>query len=364
LLTGGDKKMSIYENVAIVIPSLEPDEKLINLLKDLKLNNFKNIIIVNDGSKKEYDSIFSIAETEYKCHVLTHFVNWGKGRALKSAFNYILSEHPDCVAAVTVDSDGQHRIEDICSCCKAVLENQDALIMGCRDFIRTEGDIPFRSRFGNIVTHGVLNILCGIKVKDTQTGLRGFSRSIMEIFLSTNGERFEYEMNMLLDAKINNIRILEIPIKTIYIEENRSSHFNPLLDSARIYAIFGKFLISSFASFIVDILLFTLLIILLRNVDIFISYYIYIATIVARIISANINYKINKNKVFKNKQYGFTTLRNYCILFCVQLLISAGAVNILYSLTGFHETIIKICVDTVLFLLSFYLQREWVFKND
>lgn len=350
--------MNYNENVAIIIPSLDPDDKLLKLLNDL-YGQYSNIIIVNDGSVEKYDHYFETAKNKYHCKVITHSVNLGKGRAIKSAFNYILTECPDCAAALTVDSDGQHTIEDINNCCKATIENKDTLIMGCRNFTDKNNAIPLRSRFGNIMTHKVLGLLCGISLSDTQTGLRGFSRNLMKEFMTTKGERFEYEMNMILDTKEKDIPMKEVPIQTIYIEDNDTSHFNPLLDSVRIYTVFSKFILSSTASFIVDISLFTLLNSVLSGL----SASIMIASYGARAISSLFNYAVNKNRVFNNKSRNSVTMMKYFMLCVAQITISALLTYTLYHLTAVNATLIKAIIDSLLFFISFNIQRRWVFKK-
>lgn len=354
--------MDYLDKIAIIIPSLDPDDKLLKLLDEIKTSGFSNIILINDGSSDKYNNYFETAEKQYNCKVITHSVNLGKGRALKNAFNYVLTELPNCIGAVTIDSDGQHALKDIKKCCMATIESKDTLIMGCRDFSNKIKDIPFRSRFGNLLTSKLLKLLCGIDLPDTQTGLRGFSRKLLKKFMTTKGERFEFEMNMLLDAKENNIPMKIVPIQTIYIEDNQTSHFNPLVDSMKIYGVFMKFIFSSLSSFIVDISLFTFFTIALKNLDINPSFYILIATFAARIISASFNYLINKNVVFKNKTSNNSMIK-YFVLFLVQLLVSAGLVTFIFNLIGINASLIKIVVDTLLFLISFRIQREWVFKN-
>lgn len=355
--------MNYLNEIAIIIPSLDPDEKLLNLLSKLKATGFSNLILINDGSSNKYRNYYEIAKDKYNCIVLTHSVNLGKGRALKNAFNYVLTELPNCIGAVTVDSDGQHSIEDIIECSIATAKFKDNLILGCRDFSSKSENVPFRSRFGNIMTHNVLKLLCGIDIPDTQTGLRGFSRNLLQTFIVTKGERFEYEMNMILDAKENNIDIKIIPIKTIYIEENKTSHFNPLKDSIKIYSVFGKFLFSSLSSFLIDISLFTFFIFLLKSSNFNLNLYILIATIFSRVLSSIFNFLVNKNIVFKNKGSNINVLLKYFTLFTCQLLASAGLVTFLFELTQINESMLKIIVDMFLFLISFKIQREWVFKN-
>ncbi len=358
--------MRTETKVAIIIPSLSPDEKLLALLKDLRAAEFENIVVVNDGSAPSYDSYFAAAKNEFGCTVLTHAVNQGKGRALKTAFNYLLAECPDCPGAVTVDSDGQHRVNDILNVAKETMEHPEALIMGCRDFHSDDPNIPARSRFGNRITSFVLHLLCGISLSDTQTGLRGVSPAAMRRFMSTNGERFEFEMNMILDAKEAGIDLREIPIETVYIEENRTSHFNPLKDSLRIYSVFSKFILSSLSSFALDIALYALFIwaltAFLPSVAKEIS--IVVAVYAARVISSLFNYFVNRKSVFKSHAKKSRSLWRYAVLCVAQVTVSAFSTSFLYGLLQWNSTFIKFLVDTVLFLFSFRIQRGWVFREE
>lgn len=356
-----DNITTCTDTTAVLIPSLNPDDKLIRLIRQLRENGFQYIICVDDGSTQESKEYFQTAKKEYDCMVLTHCVNMGKGRAIKTGINYIKTELPQCLGVITVDGDGQHSIKDICNCGEELIRNKNALIMGCRNFSK-EG-IPFKSRFGNILTSKLIGILCGIKLSDTQTGLRGIPMECIDIFAVVSGERFEYEMNMILSAKEQNIPLVEVPIETIYIEENASSHFNPITDSIKIYAQFGKFLFSSLSSFVVDITLFSLLIHLFKNQMDQVAWYISAATVSARIFSAIYNYLLNRNKVFKSTAKINHSMLKYAILSICQCGLSALFVTGLFSLIGLNETVIKIIVDTCLFIFSFQIQREWVFRK-
>lgn len=360
-----------FDTILVVIPSLNPDEKMISLLADLKAGGFPNVLVVNDGSGPEYDSYFRRAEEEFGCTVLRHAINFGKGRALKTAFNHFLNEYPDFDGLVMVDSDGQHRIADIQACCRALLERPDALILGSRNF-RQEG-VPFKSRYGNIITRNVFRLLCGVKISDTQTGLRALSPALAKRFLTTAGDRFEYEMNMLIDCAEDRIPIVEVPIETVYIEENASSHFHPIRDSLKIYAVFGKFLFSSVSSFLVDIVMFSMLTWVIRltvpewlSTDVpylKITVAILVATAAARIISSLWNYLVNRKIVFQSNANGAVTLLKYYLLAAVILFLSAQGVSLFTHLTGWNSTVVKIPIDMILFLVSFPIQKFWVFRS-
>lgn len=314
-------------------------------------------IIVDDGSGAQYMHIFESARTKFGCRVLTHAVNLGKGRALKTAFNDVLNEFPECIGVVTVDADGQHAVEDIMSCARELEGYPSHLILGCRRF--EDESVPLKNGLGNKLTRWVLNALCGISISDTQTGLRGIPRQFLKRLLTVPGERFEFEMNVILECLDCDTKIKEIPIQTIYAVENRTSHFRPILDSARIYKVFIKYSYSALLSFAIDISLFSIFTVLLRSV--YPLHYIAASTALARIVSSVLNHLFNRNMVFKSKT-SKTSIIKYYLLATVQMAASAWAVTHMFSLFPvMGETVTKMFVDTALFFISFYLQRVWVF---
>lgn len=348
------------KEIPVIIPSYEPDEKLITLLGDLRAAGVKHLFLVDDGSGEAYRPIFTRAEEEFHCIVLHHAVNQGKGRALKTAFDFVLRQLPEAAGCITADSDGQHSPECILACGEALLSHPGALILGCRCFDRE--DVPARSEFGNKCTRIVMKYLAGISVSDTQTGLRGIPAEFMRELLTVKGERFEFETNMLMETKNRRIPIVEVPIQTIYIEENRTSHFNPIKDSVRIYMIFGKFLFSSLSSSVVDLLLFSLFCYLLRGRQWGGMTYITGATVFARVLSAFYNYSLNYKVVFQSRGSLFHTLSRYTLLAVVQMGLSAFLVSSLYPFFGGAEVLVKIPVDVLLFFASFFIQREFVYR--
>ncbi len=361
--------MSEYKkSIAVIIPALNPDERMITLVQQLHDSGFVNIILVDDGSEIKNREYFKTCKERYHCTVIRHVVNFGKGMALKSAFNHILKSDADIKGVVTVDCDGQHILSDIDTCARLTYENPDHLVLGCRQF--EDKSIPLRSRFGNKLTRRIIGLLCGIHVSDTQTGLRGLPTPLIDrYFANTKGERFEYEMNMLICAKEHQIPFREFPISTIYLENNESSHFNPFIDSIRIYKVFLKFLLSSFSSFLIDILLFYLLGFILRPIipaDAMIlgsSVLILLRTLISRLFSSLYNFFLNKNQVFKNQSKSPIILVRYYILCIVQLMCSWLLVNHLFTFIA-YATVRKCIIDTILFIISFVIQREWVFSKS
>ena len=350
------------KTIPIIIPAYEPDEKLIKLLSELKNAELSPVILVDDGSDKDtYGQIFNSAKSEYGAVVLRHAVNLGKGRALKTAFNYCLNEYPDILGAITADSDGQHTTMDIKRVKDELLEFSDSLVLGCRNF--DESGIPARSVFGNKTTSRVMGVLTGVRVSDTQTGLRAIPSYFMRYLMNEKGERFDFETNMLLATSAAHVPIRQVEIQTIYIEENKSSHFRPIRDSLMIYAVFGKFVLSSLSSSVIDMLMFMLFCGLLRDIEGLFMGYIMLATILARLISATYNFTFNYKVVFKGKSNKFLAAAKYILLAVLIMLLSGYGVTFIHGFfSSAPEIYVKIPVDTVLFLLSFIIQREFVYK--
>lgn len=348
--------------VSIIIPSLNPDDKLIQVVESLIQFGYEDIILVNDGSDKDHTLPFDTVKKYPQCHILTHEVNRGKGRALKTAFEYCISNRPDIDGVITVDGDNQHKAKDIFECAKAMIENPQNIILGVRDF--SGKDVPAKSKFGNVMTSFVFRFACGLNISDTQTGLRAIPREYLQLFTEVKGERFEYETNMLLEFKQSRIPFKEVKIDTVYIEENASTHFNPIKDSLKIYGVIIKFLLSSIMSSVVDIAAFTVISLLLINkMDKYAS--IFIATVTSRAISSLFNYTLNRKTVFKSNSSVTYSFIKYYMLCIPQMLISYGLVSGLtdiLSLNGILTAILKAIVDTILFVISFQIQRRWVFK--
>jgi len=215
--------------VIILIPSYEPDEKLVSLVDNLSKEDM-DVIIVDDGSVKNYKDIFTSCKEYAK--VISYKENKGKGHALKTGLKYIKDNFKEPYIVVTMDSDGQHTIKDAKKIIKELLKSRKGLILGKR--IRNE-KTPLRSKIGNSITKFVYKITTGLDVYDTQTGLRAFSDDLIDLLLEIEGNRFEYEMNVLLKCAIEGIKIKEIEISTIYLDNNSGTHFNAIKDSYRIY---------------------------------------------------------------------------------------------------------------------------------
>lgn len=349
------------DNLVLIVPTLEPNTAFIKVVCNYK-KHFNKIIVVDDGSGEEYRNIFKEI-SDMGIVVLTHALNYGKGRALKTAFNYVLNNYKDVVGVITVDSDGQHLVKDALKCSDALINSENKLVLGSRNF--DEDNVPLKSRIGNKLTRSLFKILCGISISDTQTGLRAIAINDIKTFLYTKGERFEYETNMLLDAKKYNIKFEEVPIETVYLNENKGTHFNPLRDSVEIYKVFIKYLFVSLSSFLVDILFFMLFLNILSLFSdfSFIMYKIIASTVCARIVSSLYNYLLNRKFVFEQHDSKSFIIKYY-ILVIIQMGISGLSVTLLSKVFSSKIIVLlKIIVDILIFIANYYIQREWVFND-
>ena len=358
--------MHDLSRISVVLPSLDPDEKLVAVVDGLLGIGFTDIILVNDGSKQENLHYFTdLAAQHPEITLLNHEVNKGKGAALKNAFRYFLENRPQGLGVVTVDGDNQHHPEDTRACCEHMLETGH-VTLGCRDFFQE--DVPPRSRFGNRTTSAIFKIFVGMTISDTQTGLRAIPREVLPELADIYGDRFEYETNMLLAFKTKGIDFDEVKIRTVYIEENKSSHFRVIHDSWRIYKLilahFFRYTLSSAVSAVVDTLCFALLDGILP-----LTGFVLTATagVGARVVSSLMNFFMNQKLVFQtNVDTKKAMIRYYTLAIPqmgVQVLMTHG-VYLLFHISenaGILRTVIYAVVMTALYFISYMIQQRWVF---
>lgn len=355
--------MPLVDDVVVIIPAYNPDKKFVEFVSGLSSYGYKHILAVNDGSRDDTLNYFMEAEVRFGVKILSHSINLGQGRAYKTGFNYYLSkaktgcEYAGTIGVIQCDCDGQHCVEYINRCADLLRKNSNSLILGVRDF--SGKNVPFRSRFGNECTNLVFRIFCGIDIRDTQTGLKGIPISFIPALMETPGERFEYASSILLETKKQGMEILQFPIRTIYINGNETSHFNPLTDSVRIYSLILKYMFSSFSAFVVDIAIFS---IFLR-----ITYgwlpksYIIVSAYAAKIFSCTYSFFINKNFVFRSRAKGISAKLKYFTLCVIQASFSAFLTNAMADGLQWNEVLSKIIIDILLFFVSFQVQNRWVF---
>lgn len=335
----------------VLIPAFEPTEKMLDLILELKEKTDYRILIIDDGSGDNYSWLFDKAQ-EYECIVLHHSENKGKGEALKTGFNYIYSNcEPDKV--VCADSDGQHHVDDIIRLADAIDDKQE-MVLGVRQF---EGNVPFKSRFGNSISAFTFKLATGIELNDTQTGLRGYPHDLLPWLCSVEGKRFEYEQNLLLESKKSGISIKQLPIATIYDNNNKGTHFRPFHDSVSVLMPILKFCSSSILSGGIDFVLFFLFKWLTGS--------LLFSVVMARVMSATFNYMVNKIFVFdakdlSNKQSAY----KYFGLALVIMLMNYSMMLFLTKIVGMYDFPAKVMTEIALFTISFTVQKLFVFNKQ
>lgn len=352
-----------------LIPAYEPERRLIGLTDELRKRGF-DTVVVDDGSGPEYRDIFE--ELSQKAIVLTHKQNRGKGAALKTGLNYInkymaytesVLTPSGCMTVsggdaviVTVDADGQHLPEDVLRVAEISSQRRDALILGSRAL---GTDIPARSRFGNTVTRHVYSAATGVHIHDTQTGLRAFHRSLIPRLLNIEGDRYEYEINMLMELAAEGVPVIEERIETVYEDNNSGSHFRTVRDSFRVYKEILKFSASSLASFAIDYGMYALLLAATGAAGI--AHSLVISNIGARIVSGAANYTMNRKLVFKSRT-GFAKSAGQYILLAAFIL--AGNTIVLSTLAGtlgINRFAAKLITEVIFFAISWTVQKYVIF---
>ncbi|MFJ6158762.1 GtrA family protein [Pseudarthrobacter sp. NPDC092184] len=342
----------------ILIPAYEPDHQLPALIHSIRATEpHVPIVVVDDGSGPQYRDVFDDVRA-LGCHVISYGRNRGKGFALKTGFGFIADNLPDH-DVVCADSDGQHTVVDILRVAEVLEQNRAGtrtwatMILGSRSFT---GQVPARSRLGNNATKALFTLATGEHIPDTQTGLRGYPATMIPWLRSVRGDRYEYELNLLLEARHAGYSIRSVHIATVYLDHNSGSHFRPVADSVRIYAPLLKFLASSFTAFLLDTVLFLLLTLLVDS--------LLLAVLGARAVSAGVNFMVNRNVVFehgRDKRATATGLR-YFSLAAVLLAANFGLIWALEA-AGLLALPAKVLAEIVLLAASFAVQQRWLFAR-
>ena len=337
-------------HLAALIPVWQPEDRFPEFVAELIDQGFAAIVIVNDGSGTDRSAVFDRVVLLPGVHVLKHALNLGKGRALKTGINYFLSELPGLDGLVTADADGQHTVKDIVCVAHALYAAGGTVVLGSRSF---SADVPLRSRIGNGLTRYIFGFVTGTRLMDTQTGLRAFPRSVLGELLLLTGERYEYEMTVLAHI-CRSQKPIEVPIETVYIDGNRSSHFDPVRDSMRIYFVLARFYFSSIVAAGIDFAGFSATFALTHN--------LLLSVAVGR-LSSLVNFALNKTFVFRSKATVKGTLWRYFALVAAIGTISYGMTYALQHYLRWNVYGVKPVVDTLLSLVSFSVQRTFVFRK-
>lgn len=364
------------QECCVLIPSLSPDERLPQYVEQLLAAEYGLVLVVDDGSAAEYQPIFERLSQMDGCHVLHHDVNHGKGQALRTGFRFIM-EKTKLQGIITADSDGQHTVPDTLKLTELLDADKQELLLGSRDFFSEDSNIPKRSLVGNRITSYAFKLLYRQWLPDTQTGLRAFGTGLIPDMLKVTGDRFEYEMNQLIFCAKHKIPMTAVGIETVYLDDNKSSHFHPVRDSWRIYKLMlGSFLrygAASIVSFLLDYAILSLLMfwifkgkpdILLLGIPF--SAEALIATPIARLFSAPVNFILNKNFAFQVKECKGAVLRYFVLALCsliITTLLFAYLDHFIQN-PAFLHVLLKIVIDVIMYLVNYYIQKIWVFPTE
>ncbi len=348
----------------IIIPAYEPGDELRETTDELVRSGDVEVLVVDDGSGPEFRKFFYSLDPAVL--VIGYEENRGKGYAIKHALRYIEVRGWEPGTVVTADADGQHATADIFRVLKASEANPGKLVLGCRDF---GAEVPLKSRFGNRITREVFAYVCGRRIRDTQTGLRAFRTANIPFMTAVSGDRYEYEMNVLMDWVMDGRETKELRIDTIYHDASNScSHFNACKDSARIYGQILKratpllFALSSFASFLLDYVLFLFLLHIAGLSGA--AWGLVTANVAARIISAVFNYSMNRMIVFRSQSPAPFTGAAYALLALLILTGNSAVLSLYGSVLGFAPAIAKILTELTLFIFSYIVQKHLIFKKS
>ena len=352
-------------NVTILIPSYEPEVRLVGYVDDLASRGFERIVVVDDGSGESYREIFDRLRERPFCTVLHHDVNKGKGAALKTGYAHIHERMADAAGVVTADADGQHSPDDCVRMAEALVKDGDSVIIGTRDF--SLGKVPFRSWIGNRWSSFTFALVLGRWLPDTQTGLRAFPIGLLPLQMSVQGDRYEYEMGVLMTMVRKGIFLKTLPIRTIYENGNSCSHFNPLKDTIRInrlvLADFIRFAGVSIASFLLDQSLAWGFAVALRALGVTTTGVIWASGFAARLLSSVFNFSLNRSFVFRSDCGIGASAWRYSLLCVIVIVLSNAGVTAL-SFVGVPRGLAKFVCDVLLYFAGYRIQSRFIFKHS
>jgi putative flippase GtrA len=338
--------------VPVLIPAYKPSDALVNLVSDLIRRGVEVIIVVNDGSGPEFDHCFKSIARFQGVFVVEHAVNLGKGAALKTGMSFVLVHFPNCLGVVTVDADGQHCSDDALRVMEALHGSRDALVLGVRTF---DGDVPWKSRTGNNLTRILMRLMVGQNLSDTQTGLRGIPWTLIPHLLRVPASGYEFELDMLMACKHQGCPIVQVPIRTIYLENNKSSHFHPIFDSMRVFFLLLRFSVLSFLTAVLDNVIFAATYSATASIG--------ESQIVARLVAMVFNYIGARRAVFHSQQSHAIVIPKYVLLVACNGILSYALIQFLHYRIGIGIVPSKLAAEGLLFIANFVIQRDIVFTK-
>jgi glycosyltransferase involved in cell wall biosynthesis len=339
-------------NIAVLIPAYNPPPEFVSFVERLASSDVTAVIVVNDGGDPGCGPTFQKLQKTERVVLLKHAANLGKGAALKTGLHYAFSNFDGLIGVVTADADGQHMVEDVLKVARSLESHPESLVIGTRTF---ERDVPLRSIIGNSCTKVLFRLLTGKRLSDTQSGLRGIPIKFVPKLLRIDANGYEFELEMLLAAKHGNRSILEQEIRTVYIDKNRSSHFNVFRDSMKIYFVLFRFMLASLMTAAVDYIVFLITFSIASNI--FLSLYL------ARALALVVNYTAVKNLVFFSDQKHRVVFPKYVCLVIVNGLIAYFMIRCLVASFAIKVIAAKITSELIIYFGNFVIQRDFIFSS-
>jgi hypothetical protein len=325
-----DNQEDVPTKPVLLIPARKPGADLAPLVQKLSASgDLERILVVDDGGGLEYREFFRALARIDGVTVLTHVVN-----------------------LVTADADGQHCAADILKVAAELTATPRQLILGARAF---DVNVPLRSRFGNTLTRSVMRLVTGQKLSDTQSGLRGIPMDFIPLLLKLRSNGYDFELDMLVTCKDTGRLIREVPISTIYIDNNRSSHFNPLRDSMRIYFVFIRFLAVSMGTAVIDNAVFI--------AGLHFWPHVLVCQAISRLVAGTFQFTVAKRGVFHSRARVASALPKYWTLVALSGVLSYLLIQSFLRYTSLNVITAKLTAETVLFFISFVVQRDVVFAQ-
>ena len=207
------KQENSDSRILVLIPAYEPGERLLLLIDGLRERTDYGIVLVDDGSGGACAGIFEKA-AEKGCAVLKHEKNRGKGAALKTGFCWIQENRRGTEVIVTADCDGQHTVKDIVRVAESVRPGSRELVLGSRTF---QGEVPKKSRIGNMISRKMFALFTGVEVWDTQTGLKLFHAPVIKpVMRCVLVKRYAFDIEVLALIRHNHGKICSAPVDLVF----------------------------------------------------------------------------------------------------------------------------------------------------
>lgn len=324
--------------IAVIIPAWQPDHRLVELVRALANSGFGSLIVVNDGSSTSHEILFKEISEVTSVVVLQHARNYGQGRAVRTGLRYAMDNLPHLKGVVTADADGQHAVGDIVRIAEALASGSARPVLGVRRF---GAGVPLRSRFGNILTQYVFRLLSGVMISDTQSGLRGIPRALIPMVLRVDADRFEFAVSVLAHFCRIGVAPLEVPIATIYLDGNRSSHFKPVQDSVRIYLHLARCFAFTLIPALVDFAAFAVAYVASSNLG---------AAVLAGRLGAIAALTLIHLLAPKTQRDTNASYARRAIAFAATGVLSFGAIRLFVDQFGWNPAAAKILVECLLYL--------------